>query len=273
MAYTLTIPLALGAGNTGLTLEAQLLNGAGTHVGGAVTTGFTELGASGNYLWTGSIPSGHSGAVMFSVSPGGAVKGVAGITPADELAAMIDAGVFTDEALANAPGSTVTADNIRDTVWGNGNGQRRLTATAAETEETLAGQDIRITKGSLWEWSVTGLGPITDRVALYFTLKDSRAKSDASALVQISEGDGLLVLHRGPITGASQAQGAITVDDADAGNLTVRLYSAATLLLPTLESKGAAWYDLKVIREADVDASQLQTGGAIIASSITQATA
>jgi ubiquinone biosynthesis protein UbiJ len=64
MAYTLTIPIALGTSKTGLTLKAQLVDTAGEDVGSAVTTGFVEVGG-GQYLWTGSIPDGHRGGVKF----------------------------------------------------------------------------------------------------------------------------------------------------------------------------------------------------------------
>ena len=46
MAYTLTIPIALGTSKTGLTLKAQLVDTAGADVGSAITTGFVEIGGS-----------------------------------------------------------------------------------------------------------------------------------------------------------------------------------------------------------------------------------
>jgi hypothetical protein len=80
MAYTLDFSLALGAGNTGLTLEAQIVDTAGANVGAAITTGFVEFGASGNYLWhTAAMPDSHRGGVIFRLSGGGAVKAFAAV--------------------------------------------------------------------------------------------------------------------------------------------------------------------------------------------------
>lgn len=79
MAYTLTFSLALGSSQTGLTLSAQLKDTTGANVGGAITTGFYEVGL-GNYTWTyASIPDAHRGLVVFSAA--GVVKAIAAINP------------------------------------------------------------------------------------------------------------------------------------------------------------------------------------------------
>jgi hypothetical protein len=81
MAYTLDFSIALGGSQTGLTLEAQLVNTAGANVGAAIGTGFTEMGL-GNYLWhTTAIPDSHRGGVKFQLSGGGALKAFASINP------------------------------------------------------------------------------------------------------------------------------------------------------------------------------------------------
>lgn len=81
---TVTIPLALGSSQTGLTLRAQLVNTIGTDVGAPVTTGFVELGA-GAYLWTGEVDADFRGGVVFETSPGGVVKATTAINPTAEL--------------------------------------------------------------------------------------------------------------------------------------------------------------------------------------------
>ena len=79
MAYTLSITLALGAGQTGLTLSAQLVDTAGANVGSAVTSGFVEIGG-GNYLWTyAAFPDAFRGGVKFSAAS--VLKAFAGINP------------------------------------------------------------------------------------------------------------------------------------------------------------------------------------------------
>lgn len=78
MAYN--ICLAFEA-TTGSTLEAQLIDAAGTNVGGVVATGFTEIDSSGWYVWSGSVPDGHVGAAIFRIAGGGAVQVVREINP------------------------------------------------------------------------------------------------------------------------------------------------------------------------------------------------
>ncbi len=62
---TLSFSLALGSAQTGLTLNAQLVDTAGADVGSALTSSFVEIG-DGFYLWTyDSFPDGHRGGVEF----------------------------------------------------------------------------------------------------------------------------------------------------------------------------------------------------------------
>lgn len=83
MVYTMTVGATLGASQTGLTLEAQLVNTSGANVGSAVTTGFSEpVAGSGSYLWNyASFPDGHRGGVIFRISGGGAFKALVAINP------------------------------------------------------------------------------------------------------------------------------------------------------------------------------------------------
>jgi hypothetical protein len=82
MAYTLDFALNLGSSKTGLTLVAQIVDSDGADVGTEVTTGFTEVG-TGCYIWTGSIPDAHQGAVKFYESGVPAtILAIASINPA-----------------------------------------------------------------------------------------------------------------------------------------------------------------------------------------------
>jgi hypothetical protein len=81
MAYTRDFALALGGSQTGLSLEAQLVDTSGSNVGSAVTTGFVEIGL-GNYLWHyASFPDDHRGGVIFRVAGGGAIKAFGAVNP------------------------------------------------------------------------------------------------------------------------------------------------------------------------------------------------
>jgi hypothetical protein len=108
MAYTLGIPINLGASQTGLTLKAQLFS-AGVAVGGEVTTGFTEDGM-GDYSWEGSIPDGFRGVVKFYAGslPAG-YKARAFINPQE--------AENTDVKTSTVGGSAPTAAAIADAVW------------------------------------------------------------------------------------------------------------------------------------------------------------
>jgi len=88
MAYTLTTGITLGSSETGLTLEAQLVDTTGADVGSAVISGFVEIGA-GNYMWTyAAYPDGFRGGVKFSVVAG-AFKAFAAVNPEDALVPII----------------------------------------------------------------------------------------------------------------------------------------------------------------------------------------
>ncbi len=111
MAYTLDFSVVLGSSSTGLTLKAQLVDSAGSDVDGEVTTGFSEIGA-GNYLWSGSIPDGHQGGVVFKNVSGGAVLAFSDINPPQSVTidpdsfatalseVMIESGVNLPQAIA-----------------------------------------------------------------------------------------------------------------------------------------------------------------------------
>ena len=117
---------------------------------------------------------------------------------------------------------------------------------------------------------MTGLGPIAVGDVVYFTLKRSPTlDADSAALAQIKRGTGLTVLDG--TEAATAAWGSLVVDDADAGNVTVSLLPAATKLLAP-SGATSRFYDVKVIREAEVDAAALETGTGTITGAITRAT-
>ena len=81
MSYRRTVSLALGGSQTGLTLSAQLVDVAGASVGGAVTSGFVEIGL-GNYLWDyAAWPDGHRGGVKFTAAA--VLKAFLAVNPED----------------------------------------------------------------------------------------------------------------------------------------------------------------------------------------------
>lgn len=107
MAYTLNFAIVLPSSQTGLTLEAQIVDNSGVNVGAPITTGFTEIGV-GNYLWSSAnaIPDDQRGGVKFQISPGGALKAFAPINPEE---AELDKKLVSDnipELAQAAPAAT-----------------------------------------------------------------------------------------------------------------------------------------------------------------------
>jgi hypothetical protein len=129
VAYTLTFVLPLGTSQTGLTLEAQLIDTAGADVGSAITTGFYEAGV-GNYLWTGSIPDSHRGGVKFRLLGGGALKAVGAINP--EEAENTDVKTSTRSTVATIWAAVADSPGVTTLLT-------RLTAARAGYLDTLNG--------------------------------------------------------------------------------------------------------------------------------------
>jgi hypothetical protein len=112
-------------------------------------------------------------------------------------------------------------------VWGHDT--RTLTQTAASVVAAISGDKISIRRGDSWSVSWTGLGDLSTMDKLWFTLKSDVDDADTASLVQIEEGAGLVYLNGA--TAAEAGDGAITIDDAGAGDITVTLQEAATAVL------------------------------------------
>jgi hypothetical protein len=149
MAYTLTIGLALGSSQTGLTLTAQLVDTTGANVGSAVTTGFVELGV-GNYTWTyASFPDDFRGAIKFS--SGATLKAIAAVNPQE--AEYTDAKIST--RLGTGYAGTIT-----------------YTGPVATTGDVaiVHGDDYNNTDSRALEWSTTDSATWPDLTGATITL-------------------------------------------------------------------------------------------------------
>ena len=107
MAYSISAAITLGTGDTGLTLEAQIIDEAGVNVGSAITTGFFEVGL-GMYLWDGSIADAQRGAIVFQDSPGGTKRAIESLNPDQKETAR----VVWQRVLSTVGGSSLTAEKI-----------------------------------------------------------------------------------------------------------------------------------------------------------------
>jgi hypothetical protein len=135
-------------------------------------------------------------------------------------------------------------------VWGYAT---RTLTNISSTASTVNGSTLTLYRGASWSIALTGLGNITGYSKLWFTVKTLTKHTDAQSVVQVLEDsatagvDGLTYLNGAPASDG--AQGAITVNDATAGNITITLDEAASALL-TPATK--IHYDVKVLNSGTV---------------------
>lgn len=137
---------------------------------------------------------------------------------------------------------------------------------------TISGSLITVIRGTTIEFDdLQGLGLLTGRDKLYFTVKTSLDDDDSEAILQIEETDGLVVLGGAPAS--TSGDGDITVDDATAGDITIRIEAAASALLELSAVTGgvtiSAYYDVKKIDAGDVQV--LVTGRFAVVGDVTRA--
>lgn len=130
------------------------------------------------------------------------------------------------------------------TLWGYES--RTLTQSAAGVLAAVDGDEIVILRGDTVTVSLSNLGDISTRTALYFTMKGNPERADADALVQVTEAGGLVVLNGSSIV--IPLNGELTVTDENAGDVTITLKAAATYALPLVSGV----YDVQMISAAGV---------------------
>jgi hypothetical protein len=123
---------------------------------------------------------------------------------------------------------------------------RTLTQSAASVTAAVTGSDISVPRMSTWTIALTGLGDISSRTKLYFTVKDALGDTDATAMVQVEETDGLKYLNGAAAT--TSTDGSIAIVDAVAGSITITLKAAAANVLST----GDHVYDVKMVTATGV---------------------
>lgn len=133
----------------------------------------------------------------------------------------------------------VAGDLTAESIWAHV--PRTLTQTAAELAAVVRGSLLTIMRGDSWSATVTGLGSVAARAKLWFTVKSSLSDLDAASRIQIEETDGLVCING---AAGTALDGAITVDDEDAGDITITLAAAASAqLAPGSYSYDLQWFD------------------------------
>lgn len=261
MAYQIEVGLNLGAANSGLTLEAQLVNTAGANVGSAVTTGFVEFGASGNYLWNyASMPDSHQGGIIFRLSGGGAVKTFVAINPQEVEFTDVKTSTRSSHTAADvwtSPTRTLSsfgtlATDIATAVWSSltrtltgsvsvdvaaiaaavwAYTTRTLTIPLTQLLASLNGNTIEVIRGDTMTIPLAGMGDITGATKAWFTVKRQMTDSDADAILQIEMTDGLITLNG---AAGTAGDGDLVIADFSAGDINVTLEPDSSALLPLL---------------------------------------
>lgn len=114
--------------------------------------------------------------------------------------------------------------SIAAAVWAYAS--RTLTQSAASVAATVSGDSISVLRGDYWSIALTDIGDISSRTKLYFTVKEHLYDTDAQALIQIEETDGLL--YSNGAAAGSASNGSLTVTDESDGDLTIVVKAAET---------------------------------------------
>lgn len=141
--------------------------------------------------------------------------------------------------------------NLAAEIWAYA--PRTLTQAVASVVAAMTGSNITVYRGTSWAISLTGLGSLVGYSKIYFSVKRSVMDADVQAEIRVSTA-GLERVHRAaPV---SSSNGLITVDEVNAGNLTITLDEVET----QNTYPGTYLYDIKLITLAG-EVSLLSSGG------------
>ena len=143
-------------------------------------------------------------------------------------------------------------------------GTRTLTQSAASVTAAVSGDMISIHRGDTFTASITGLGNISTRTKLWFSVKENKSDADTAAIIMIEETTGLIYLNGAAASVAGN--GTITVNDAVTGSITVTLAAAET---DDLIPQGGLYYDVQMLSASGV--STLSDGPCAVVADITRA--
>lgn len=123
---------------------------------------------------------------------------------------------------------STTVSGLAAAVWAYAT--RTVTLTAAQIAAILDGTALTVHRGDTLSQSITGLGSISGRLALWLTVKENpQSDADSASKVQLTEAAGLTYLNGA--AAATPGDGSLVVTSAAAGDVTVTLAAAATAAL------------------------------------------
>lgn len=165
----------------------------------------------------------------------------------DVDAVLVDTEITIPGLIAAIPGGGASAEDVWAYVT------RTLTQSAASVVVAVSGSTIAVIEYTTWSISLTGLGSLAGRTALYFTVKDSRSQTDDQAFAQVEETIGLVRIDGEEPESADSAR--LVVDDEIVGNITITVDVDVTgILLASGE------YDVKMITVTGPPAQQKTSG-------------
>ena len=127
------------------------------------------------------------------------------------------------------------------------------------------GDDLDLQRGDTWSITFYRLGNISGRDKLWFTLKDDKDDTDATAWVQIEESAGLEYIAGA--AASTSANGSIAVTDAALGNLTVTLAAVESAKLADV---GNLYYGVQMLDDPVV--TTMVSGRAVMMGDVTRET-
>lgn len=142
---------------------------------------------------------------------------------------------------------------------------RTLTTSSGSAGSSISGSSIVIFRGDTLTLAITGIGNISARTNLWFTVKSSYDSADTAALIQIDTTTGLKYINAG--VAGTAANGSITVDNATDGDITIVLDEVETA---KLSAASGLYYDVQMKTATTIQTMTI--GSATVTPDVTKAT-
>jgi len=227
-----------GAGAVGLAPSVSVYNSTGIIVNGAGAVEVDAINAPGLYAYTlsaGLMPRSDMYVACFTVGAG-----------ADVLVQF--------QTIYVAPWAWETNADVNALI--------SMLQHNPHIRRYMRTDQIEIKRSTDVSFAIAGLGDLTGRTQLYFTVKDMQTKdtaADAQSVLQIEESEGLLYINKNEAD--TPANGVLTVTDALAGDITIEL---AAVESDKIQPNEPYLYDIKM------DNTVLGEGRFLVSTAITR---